>query len=183
MPTASILGILALGIAGVVSVGALFVLWHQKTVVDSNGQVVQVDIPFFGRMKTNVPAIAGLFIGAALVVFVVDRWTVPPHTIPLSATIRLEQPDSSVQRDVFVGVAPPEHYRTVRVSPNRAEVVEFPIQKRTEGGLSHFGVAYTVTHIDEDGFAHRIVQAGNLRFENGGRRALFDAVLPIARAD
>jgi len=56
-----------LGIGALTIVLGFVALLRQKTYIDANNSSTEVEVPFFGRMKTNLPALLFVFIGAVLV--------------------------------------------------------------------------------------------------------------------
>ena len=56
-----------LGIGAFTIVLGFVALLRQKTYIDANSNSTEVEVPFFGRMKTNLPALLFVFIGAVLV--------------------------------------------------------------------------------------------------------------------
>ena len=81
----------------------------QKVVVDDNGNVTEIEVPFFGKLKTNVPSLVSIFLGVALVAFIVNKVTVTRDFIPLFATLSFEGAEYSP--DLFVGAIPNEYIR------------------------------------------------------------------------
>lgn len=173
------LGVLFVGL--VICVGSLYALISQKVIVNQEGQVTDIDIPFFGKMKTNVPSLVGIFIGAGLSFAVLMNWSAEPDTLPLKTIIKLVDgnQESPQKRDVFIGVSLPNHYRFERVLPNSEHEVEFPIIVPIDGSSGHFAVAYTVIGIDDSGYARRVVEVGNVRRMPDADYAEFKAELQL----
>ena len=68
-------------------VGA-YLLRHQKVYLDSGtGGVVDIEIPWLGRFRTNYPALAFLVVGAALVIYPVRYPFNAPPTVAISGRI------------------------------------------------------------------------------------------------
>lgn len=174
------LAVLAVGL--LICCGSLYVLLHQKIVVDESGNVSEIELPVIGKLKTNYPSLIGLGIGAMLSYGVLVQWSAVPDTLPLKAGITLIEEGSQAKRDVFLGVALPHHYRVERMDSNRSHFVEFPII--TSGGSTggHFAVAYTIVGIDPNGYAQRIVDAGNIKYNSENGYAEFTAELRLPAA-
>lgn len=173
------LGVLLIGF--LICAGSIVALLRQKVVVDEAGHVSQIEIPLLGKLKTNYPSLIGIAIGAVLSYAVLGQWAAAPETLPLKAGITLidEADRSSSKRDVFIGVALPNHYRFEQVLPNDLHEVEFPIILPAGSIGGHFAVAYTVIGIDASGYAERIVQAGNIRRNRDSGFAEFQAELRL----
>lgn len=57
-------------IGGLMILGSIFLVFKQKILVDrETGKETSVDLPFFGKLKTNYPGLVIFFLGCALVLF------------------------------------------------------------------------------------------------------------------
>lgn len=84
-----ILGIGCMSVGAVLALGSLYLLLKQKPVVDQQGNVTEVDIPLFGKLRSNYPSLVAFFIAAFLVWFPVYVITKAPRKIPVSGKITL----------------------------------------------------------------------------------------------
>jgi hypothetical protein len=70
-----VLSLGCMGVGGILAFGSLYILLKQKPVVDQTGNVTEIEIPLFGKLKSNYPSLAALLIAAFLVWF-------PLHIFP-----------------------------------------------------------------------------------------------------
>jgi hypothetical protein len=94
---------LTLAVCGVLS------LFRQKIYRSDDG-VTEIDVPIFGKMKSNYPAVAFSFLGVALAAFCIQRWPVVMETTPLRGTVTLQGATPGVTKPVFVFVTGDANY-------------------------------------------------------------------------
>lgn len=98
-----------LTIALVCVLGGIYALLKQQVVVDQNGQPSEIELPWFGKIKTNYPSLIAVGLGIALATFVASKLepSVQVRNLPLIATLETDNlPASS-----FVMVAAfPQRY-------------------------------------------------------------------------
>jgi len=136
--------------------GAITALLTQKVVVDQEGHVTEIELPVLGRLKTNYPSIGALALGLVLAYAVLHKTTLEPEMVPLTAKILVEHPTAQVRPQVFVGVIPQEYHVVNNLTSGEPHEVTLMVRK---GGNYHV-VVYTVTGIDENGHARKVVDDG-----------------------
>ena len=99
-----LIGVGALLIALTIVVVGIVYLFKGKVIYNQKLEKVAVDLPFFGKIRTNVPAIAFCFIGAALTVYVLQWWGHKPETIDFVADVAVDQAHLQQAGVVVVGV-------------------------------------------------------------------------------
>lgn len=109
-------------------VGSMIFLFKQKTVVDQNGHVTEVEIPLFGKVKSNYPSIVTGFLGAGLAAFTMDRVVPDIPRIDLSATVGVARAANANDLPVFVGVVPQEYFTSTTLDPDGRGVLEFSVE-------------------------------------------------------
>jgi hypothetical protein len=129
-----ILSIICMSVGAIFGIASLYLLFKQKPVLDASGNVTEVDIPLFGKLKTNYPSLAGLFIASFLVWFPLHKWPAPLEVkrIPVSGKITLKGKAS--YGGVIVGVVPGNVVRLRDDGSYDLDVLE--------GERSYTGVAY-----------------------------------------
>ncbi len=126
------------------SIGGLYLLATQKFVESATG-AADIEIPFFGRLKTNYPSLVAIFIGAVLLVF--PRGPKPPAMVPVSGKV------TSVKKGQWMVAVIPSAFARATNSDGSFENIEVP-----EGETSYSGIFY-------DGVDPAFV--GPVEFENG----------------
>jgi hypothetical protein len=95
-----------MGVGAILALGSLYILLKQKSVIDQNGQVTEIEIPIFGKLKTNYPALAALFMSALLIWFPLYKFPPPPtvNRIPVSGKVTFNgRPSNS---GITIGIVP-----------------------------------------------------------------------------
>lgn len=151
-------------------VSGVVLIFKSKVVVDSHGNPTEVEIPFFGKLKTNAPSIVAIFIGAALAGYVVHIDADRPLKVALKAQIKADKPAGF---PVILGAVPLDYFVTGS-EPNPQGVFELtvPVVKNgsygvivvrpvevTEDGKTAYSVTTGQARIDGDGYLY----AGELR--------------------
>ncbi|KZK94797.1 MULTISPECIES: hypothetical protein [unclassified Pseudovibrio] len=91
---AFILALTGILFGGLIAILSVYALIKEKRFVDNEGRVVELELPFFGKLKTNAAPIAVTFIGGGLIVFCLQQFGNSPNLTELVATVRIEQPHS-----------------------------------------------------------------------------------------
>jgi hypothetical protein len=153
------LGSMIIGL--ILGLGSLYILLKQKPVVDASGNVTEVDIPWFGKVKTNYPSVGALLIGAALVWFPLYKWPAPTAIgrIPVSGKVTLA--GNTSYNGIMVGIVPGN------LAPIRDDG-SYSIEV-LEGEHTYTGVAYYAGQDRKD------VYLGGVLVEKG--KGTFNAVL------
>jgi len=89
-----------------ISVGAVFA-FTQKVYVDraNDDKVTEIDVPLFGKLKTNTPAIALTFVGAIFGYFAYDLMKKRmPEEVPFQGEISVDQASNPGVEVVMVGI-------------------------------------------------------------------------------
>ena len=110
-------------------IGSMVFLFRQKTVVDQDGTVSEIDLPFFGRLKSNYPSILMGFIGAALAAFTLGKVTPTIPTIDLYATVGIAQASNINDLPIFVGVVPQSHFKSTTLGSNGKGTLNFAVDR------------------------------------------------------
>ena len=105
MQDAVIAGILCLLGLGAILVAAVFA-FKQKAYVDKDtGQVTEIDVPIFGKLRTNTPAIALCFVAAVFGYFAYDLMKKRgPELISFNGEIHIDQGNTPGIDVVMVGI-------------------------------------------------------------------------------
>jgi hypothetical protein len=151
-----------LGIAAIAAVGGIVALVTQKVFVDNQGHVTEVELPLLGKLRTNYPSLVAIFLGVALAYLVLHKITLKPEMVPITAKILVEHPGSEISPQVFVGVIPQEYH----VVKNNVTGVPQEVTVMVRKDDNYHVVVYTVTRIDENGLAHKVVDDGAVE-QNG----------------
>ena len=180
MTDSLLIAVLLLVISLAVCLGGIWALLRQKVIVSEQGEITSVEIPFFGKIKTNYPSLIAIFLGIALAAFVWQRYTIEQEMMPVNAKITLQHPSSDIRKDVFLGIIPQEyHVFENGIVPNTSH--DISIQVRKPGDYQF--VVYTVTGIDADGFTERVVEHGRVKVIGDFERGEFDATLRVKSND
>lgn len=159
-------------IAAVAVAGAIAALLLQRVFVDNQGHAVEIELPMLGKLKTNYPAIGALALGLVLSFGVLHKVTLKPDMIPVTTSVLVEHPTTQVRPQVFVGVIPQEYHVVNNVDSGQPKDVTLMVRK---GGNYHV-VVYTVTGVDENGHARKVVDDGAV-----ARDGKFNARLRLRR--
>jgi hypothetical protein len=156
-----ILSLVSMAVGLTLCLGSLYVLLRQKPVVDQRGRVTQIQLPIFGKLKTNYPSLVAFFIGAFLVWFPLYKWPAPPPVvrIPVSGKITLQ--GKMTHNEVMVGIVPGNLVPLRDDGSYDLEVLE--------GEHTYTGVAYYAGREATD------VYLGGVAVEDG--KGTFNAVL------
>lgn len=129
-------------IALVVGIAGTIFLFKQKVVFNEQNEETSIELPFFGKLKTNSPAMAALFISAALAAFVLYNWRQAPglpELIPITTSVTIEAPEALTQPLLVLGVIPQSSMRVHTIGPaDKSVSVTIPVLK---GEHSYSGLA------------------------------------------
>jgi hypothetical protein len=167
----AVVGILL--IAALTAAGGVAALITQKVFVDRDGHVTEIELPLLGKLRTNYPSLVAVALGVALAYMVLNKITLKPEMIPITAKILVEHPGSEISPQVFVGVIP-QAYHVVKNNVTSGTPQEVTVMVRKDD--NYHVVVYTVTGIDENGRAQKVVDDGAAE-QNGN----FNARLRMTR--
>lgn len=156
---------LSMFIALLMTAGGIWLMSRQKVVVDDAGNVTDIEIPFFGKLKTNAPGVVAFFLGAALAGYAVNKAPTELDKIPLR--IFVKAPSNAGIGGVIAGAIPSRYLthvgsfdqaRTAHVDlqvdrPDTYTVVALQILQVNDQGQTVYRVKYgpTVRITDPDG--------------------------------
>jgi len=98
--------LICMGAGLVLVLGGMYLLYAQRFVRSLDG-TIEMELPFIGRVKTNYPSLAAIFLGALLLLYPLNKWQ--PQTPTVAVTGRITLPASDAQRNVLVFVVPNEN--------------------------------------------------------------------------
>lgn len=138
---------LALAVAFCAVAGGIWALLKQQVVVDQNGAPSEIEVPGFGKLRTNYPSLVAIALGILLAWSVQSRLslvvTVP--TVPLNAKLKLEgMPEGS---QIYVSAVPQKYLRAASATTS-AEDSEITINVDDAGEYNV--VAFTVTGLTQN---------------------------------
>lgn len=179
----TLLACFALLIALTVVLGGLIILGKQKIVVNDEGQVTSVDVPFLGKVRTNYPSVVAIFFGILLAAFVLQQIPFHPVTerqMPLKAVIQLvDYSTHPSSKDVFLGVIPLKYHKMKnQVKPNTTEEIQLKVAQADD----YHAVAYAVTKLLGNGDTEHVVDHGSVTIHehrDGGKVGKFVATLRV----
>jgi hypothetical protein len=122
-----------------IGAGGIVFMFTQKIVVNEQNNKTEIDVPFFGKLQTNYPAIAAFFLAAVLAAYTTSIWKEDLKRIPVTATVTLEPGEWPNSPQVLVGVIPGSALRLETVN-NRGKSYEFEIPVLA-GEFSYTGIA------------------------------------------
>lgn len=180
MSDSLIITIAGLSIAAIAVIGGVVELFKQRVVVDSKGGVTHIEIPGFGKIKTNYPSVAAIFLGVVIVALVLNWADVEIEKMPFTATVTVNNPDSQEKKtaDVFISVIPQRNRRSQSgVNINEKVIIKFDIDKDEEYDV----IIYTPVYIRSDGTVQRAMQFGPMKIKhyNGSKIGTYEAELKI----
>lgn len=97
-----VFSLLAMMIGGFVTFCGLYLMVKQKTIADPEGSFIEVQIPFFGKLKTNYPSVVALVLGASLVYYPLDSWLEKPAKIEITGEVKIK--DNSADGEILVAI-------------------------------------------------------------------------------
>jgi hypothetical protein len=81
----------------ILGIGCVSLLKQKVSATNEKGEEISVEVPFFGKLQTNFPAAAFVFIGAALAAFTFDKscqltddWTISGEFKPPDESMRID---------------------------------------------------------------------------------------------
>ena len=170
----------------VVCLGGLYALVMQKVIVNEDNEPISIELPLIGRLRTNYPSIAAIFLGIAVALIVFLRWPFPERQydeMPLVATINILDSESSnsegIPRTVYVGAIPMKYHKVENVVlPNTPKELKLNVNESD----FYYAFAYTVTKIHANGHTEHAVDHGSVKIHNAsqsGKHGTFSANLRI----
>ena len=132
--------------------GGLYLIARQKNVTDAKGNAIEVDIPLFGRVKTNYPSVLALALGACLILYPLSTWPKAPGKVPVSGKITVKGRPSA--EGIMIGIVPGTFGVT---NTDGSYTVEVP-----RGEASYTAVAY---YRDD---RSRLINVANVNVTQGG---------------
>ena len=145
---------LVLFLALVCILGGLWILARQKVVVDQNGQATSVEIPFFGKMTTNVPSLVAVVLGVALAFGVQQRIRIDPVVVQVPLNAELSR--IAAAQPVFVAAIPQRYFQSFTPVVG-AEKQKLTIRVEEPGPYNV--IAYVLTGVSAEGVpSYKLVQ-------------------------
>ncbi len=93
-------------VGGVMCVGSLILLFTQKF-VETEGGNIEIEIPIFGRVKTNKAAIAVAFLGVALMLITFNWCSKIPETFRVSGVVEI--PGAQTHEGPLIHIVPSQY--------------------------------------------------------------------------
>jgi hypothetical protein len=123
--------ILLLVLAALLVVLGFIALLKQKTYLDANTGQTTVEVPFAGKMTTNVPALAFVFLGFALAIYDGKKASAPgnPATWTLKGSFAVPQHSNFTWNSGWVELVPTKTH--VKLSNNGAFEVTTELEEGT----------------------------------------------------
>lgn len=144
MNTFTLISLGALLFALVCAVGGIWALLVQQPLINDKGKT-EIELPIFGKMKTNAPALIAVLLGSAIVYAVINRVPFESDKIPLIARSSIE--GTSPGAAVFVGAIPNRYLQSSTVlAPGQENEVRFQVDEPDEYTV----IAYTVASVRPD---------------------------------
>jgi len=113
--------------------GGLYLLLKQKFVTRPDTGLIEVEIPLFGRIRTNYPAALFIFFGAILIIYPLAQWPRTLAKIPVEGTVIIQNRSSF--DGAVVGILPSSQMAITRTQGDyEVEVLA--------GENSYTGIAY-----------------------------------------
>ena len=135
-----VLLLVVIAIGGIVAILSTWALLRQKVVVDSSGNVTEIEIPFIGKMKTSYPALGTAFLGVFMVTFAVTNIPDRPNSSPLvPMQLEVSIPDGEEFTMLFLGAIPSKQWVPVTRLPENG-TISFEVP----GNERYYGVAVLV---------------------------------------
>lgn len=176
-----VIAVIVLIIAAIAVIGGVVELLKQRVIVDPiSGQVIEIEIPGFGKVKTNYPSVAAIFLGLAMAAGVLQWLAVEIEQMPFTATVTVRNPDSTERKtaDVFLSVIPQRYKRSQSgVSTNKPVDIKLNVDK----GEQYDVIVYSPIYMRSDGTVQRTLQFGPMKTEyaNGQEIGTFKAELIV----
>lgn len=168
MTTFAITNLSGLFIALVLCAGGIWALLKQKTVVDANGNVTEIEIPVFGKLKTNYPSLGAILIGAALALVIIQRTPAEQDKRSLTARILIDktQPNSAV----IIGAIPRRYFEPLNaITLGQENSVSFDV----DAADSYSVIAFTPNRVGPDAQVTYAVVHGPARLDEASNGFLF----------
>ena len=125
--------------------GGLYLLHKQIVIKDSvTGEMSEIDIPIFGRVKSNYPSLIALFFGPALIVYIISQ--LPPLSnplLPVEGKFSTSQSGTEIFESMRINIVPQSHVGNAY--SNGAFEMNIPFDKEQEPYTAH--VSYRINNI------------------------------------
>lgn len=124
--------------SGLLVVGAgCFILYKTKvlrTTGPDGKEASEIEVPFFGKMKTNYPSLIAIFIGAVLIAYPLYRFPSVPEKMKISGNIIKDGQTS--QEGIIVGIISQNCMTTTDSHGNYS--LQVPKNETSYTGLAYF---------------------------------------------
>lgn len=169
-----ILLVLVLMIALVCVIGGVAALLKQQVILDQNGQPSEIELPWFGKIKTNYPSLFAISLGIVLAAFVVGKLNPTVEIRNLSLVATLETDDLPSGSYVMVAAFP---QRYLRGSSELFREGKGSIELSVDEPGPYSVVALSPTEFDAEGRPVYTVTQGPATFDASGSQLVFSGRL------
>ena len=155
----------ALIIAGIAVIGGVVELCRQRIIVDqATGNQISVEIPLFGKFKTNYPSLGAIILGVVIVWLVIGWFNIKIEKIPLTATVTFQNSNSHEIKtaEVFLSVIP-QRYKRSQTGIGTNEQVDIKLE--VDKGEGYDVIVYTPVSMRPDGTFQKVMQFGPMKTE------------------
>jgi len=112
----------------ILALGGISLFTQKVYKVDTEtGQKVEIEIPFFGKLTTNYPALAFAFIGAAMAAFTFDRTSDETDKWLITGTFKAPQSEAVAWTEGCISLLPRQFQTEIR--PGGKFEIEADIKK------------------------------------------------------
>lgn len=150
---------------------AVVFLFRQKTVVDQEGHVTEVEIPLFGKIKSNYPSVGLAIIGAGLCAFAINT-TAPDPVVRVTLNAQVRDEIGTHDLPVQVGVVPQEYFRSGNLGENGQSSFSFGV----DAGKDYQVVVLRPAEFAGNSVRYRSVQ-GPAQFDADKARFIYEGDL------
>lgn len=161
------IAVVALIIAAIAVIGGVCeLLYGRRITVDKNtGEVIDIELPIFGKLKTNYPSVGAIFLGLCFGGFVLNWIQVKKEQIPFVATVTINSDDTRQKADVFLGMIP-QQFRSQRSGVPVNEPVKLTLN--VDKNQPYDVITFVPTAILSNGSTRRVTEFGPMTIENRG---------------
>lgn len=146
----------------------------QQVIVDENGAISEINIPWFGKLQTNYPSLVAVLLGVSLAFYVTSKLQpqIAIKRVPLTAKLTT----SELPKDSYIFVsAVPQRYLTATNSLAVDGKSTITLSVDETGPYSV--IAYTIADIASDNRTVYAVTHGPAIFENEPEGFVFEGRL------
>ena len=147
---------LSLLVALIIAGGGIAFLFKQKMVVDDKGNVTHVEIPLFGKIKSNYPSVGICLIGAGLAVYTISRVDPPHDLIELDASFNIEEDAIFADVPLLLAAVPQGYFHHANPGNERSGSLSFNVDSNSEYTV----LVLKLTEITEGGVARYSMSQG-----------------------